>query len=370
MGLETLGLMGASAGAKGLASLFQGADPAQLSAYVDQPGQYLDPADQMEQHLKDRYQLGGVLTGKAERPVTLPGAFAQPLPWYSGGGLPFSVGVTAQDPALYAPGLHQQRAGYQFAQPDYQALANKRWTGQEGYQVDPKGGGSAAPTSVGNWMFGEYAPRFDPNAGFMKNATDAQWGPQIFGALNQPQYGVDQPQVGGGIPQLKANLELIGVTSNPDGTFRADAPETPVGNPQLFSGTKGVVNPERPGKIGPLTGTYTSSGGGGGSEGGNEGGNEGVVPTPPYTNNRGTLRAGGPIVDTEDEDYVEQPPPPGPPPGMGSTTPWFSGQYTEDNPWNPRSHISHPNVTRRQPRNTRGGGGVSSGLSGPPTGMG
>ena len=245
MGLETLGLMGASAGMQGLASLFQGADPAQLSAYVDQPGQYLDPADQMEQHLKDRYQLGGVLTGKAERPVTLPGAFAQPLPWYSGGGLPFSVGVTAQDPALYAPGLHQQRAGYQFAQPDYQKLADKRWTGQEGYLVDPKGGGSAAPAAVGNWMFGEYAPRFDPNAGFMKNATDAQWGPQTFAALDQPQYGVDQPQVGGGIPQLKANLELIGVTSNPDGTFRADAPETPVGNPQLFSGTKGVVNPER-----------------------------------------------------------------------------------------------------------------------------
>ena len=369
MGLETLGLMGASAGMQGLASLFQGADPAELSAYADKPGQFLDPVAQMEQHVRDRAQLGGILTGKAARPVTLPGAFVQPTPWYSGGGMPFPVGLTGQDPALYAPGLHQQRAGYQFAQPDYQALANKRWTGQEGYQVDPKGGGSAAPTSVGNWMFGEYAPRFDPNAGFQRNASDAQWGPQTFAALDQPQYGVDQPQVGGGIPQLKANLELIGVTSNPDGTFRADAPETPVGNPQLFSGTKGVVNPERPGKIGPLTGTYTSSGGGNG--GGNGDKNEGgFVPEPPYTNNRGTLRAGGPIVDTEYVDYVQQTPPPGPPPGMGSTTPWFSGQYTEDNPWNPRSHISHPNVTRRQPRNTRGGGGVSSGLSGPPTGMG
>ena len=152
----------------------------------------------MEQHLKDRYQLGGVLTGKAERPVTLPGAFAQPLPWYSGGGLPFSVGVTAQDPALYAPGLHQQRAGYQFAQPDYQALANKRWTGQEGYQVDPKGGGSAAPAAVGNWMFGEYAPRFDPNAGFQQQMPSGDH--RYLGPLTSPSMALTNRRSEAGFP--------------------------------------------------------------------------------------------------------------------------------------------------------------------------
>lgn len=253
MGLETLGLMGGMAGMRGLQSLFAGADPAQLSAYTDRPGQFLDPAEQLGQHLRDRAHLGGVITGKAQRPVTLPGAFAQPLPWYSGGGMPFPVGVTGQDPALFAPGLHQQRAGYQFGQPDYQALQRQAWTGQEGYKEGE--GRSAAPTSTRNWMFGEYAPRFDPNAGFQRNASDAQWGPQTFGALDQPQYGAEQPQVGGGIPQLRANLELIGVTSNPDGSFRADAPQTPVANPQLFSGTKGVAG-WGGGGGGPLTGNY------------------------------------------------------------------------------------------------------------------
>jgi hypothetical protein len=249
---RTLGLMGGSMGMQGLSSLFQGADPAELSAYAHKPGDFLDPVMQMAQHMRDRAHLGGVLTGKAARPVTLPGAFVQPTPWYSGGGMPFPVGLTGQDPALFAPGLHQQRAGYQFAQPDYSQLQQNNYRG--GYENRGSSdtvGRSAAPTSTRNWMFGEYAPRFDPSA------TAAQWGPQTFGALDQPQYGAEQPQVGGGIPQLRANLELIGVTSNPDGSFRADAPQTPVANPQLFSGTKGVAGwGGGGGGGGPLTGNY------------------------------------------------------------------------------------------------------------------
>ena len=308
MGLEPamLGLMGGSMGMQGLQSLFGGADPAELSAYAHKPGEFLDPVMQMGQHFRDRAHLGGVLTGKAARPVTMPGAFAQPTPWYSGGGMPFPIGLTGQDPALFAPGLHQQRAGYQFAQPDYGQLEKKKWTGQEGYQEGSSGpttGRSAAPTSTRNWMFGEYAPRFDPNAGFNRIATTAQWGPQTFGALDQPQFGAEQPQVGGGIPQLRANLELIGVTSNPDGTFRADAPQTPVANPQLFSGTKGVAG--YGGEGGGTTGTTGTTTGTTETTGTTRVDDPGYVPQPgDYVDADGVVHRYNPAAHQRDVDYT------------------------------------------------------------------
>ena len=241
----------ANAGAQGVQSMFQGADPAALAGYAPEGGAFLDPRRLMEQQVRDQAQVGAIQVGQAAQPVTLPGAFAQPSPYYTGGGLPIPIGVTAQDAALFSPGVHQMRAGAQFAQPDPGELARANdglWRGLGEYTYLPPTGGeggragvrrtgdeitgsSTAPATVGRWMFGEQAPRDDPK--FSANVNP-------FDALSQPETSA-QVQVGGGIPQLRANLELLGVTTNPQtGMFetqQGQAPTGPTANPQLFQGS-------------------------------------------------------------------------------------------------------------------------------------
>jgi len=257
----------AMGGMQGAMSLFGGSDIEDISGYAREEGDLLDPRLRAAQFLQDIGQMGVQRAGLAAQPVTMPGSFIQPPgPYYTGGGLPMPIGVTAQDPALFDPMTYQARAGLQFAQPHYPDL--KAWGGgagegqYEGQPIGPDpnaarhevGAESKAPKTVQRWMFGEYAPRMDPNVGIMQRGTPAAWG-----ATQQPDAAANV-DVGGGIPALKANLELLGVTTNPaTGTFESAA----TANPQLYQGgqpenVRGGVAPSAvPFGGGPgLTATY------------------------------------------------------------------------------------------------------------------
>lgn len=234
--------MGGYAATRGVQSMFGGSDIEDISGFPLNQGDITDPRILMEQYLKDVGQVGAIQAQRAAAPVTLPGAFAQPLPWYGGGGLPMPIGVTAQDPALFTPGTYQSRAGATFAEPDYAQLQDWPGGAAEGYWDteakgdDPTqpyhkvGAQSTAPETVGRWMFGEYAPRRDLNVPDVRRGTQAAWG-----ELDQAPSG--QIQVGGGVPQLKANLELMGVTTNPyTGAFEMNTGR--VANQELFAGAR------------------------------------------------------------------------------------------------------------------------------------
>lgn len=255
MGMETAAMIGMPL-VSGAMSAFGGSDLDDLSGYAPYEGHFLDPRFHAEQYMRDVYNMEGIRAGHAAQPTTLPGAFVQPLPWYSGGGLPMPMGVTAQDPALFNPGVHQSRAGWNMPTPDYNQL--KDWEGEYAYQGEDKSKDQAAkslaPPTTKRWFGGEYPARRDLNV-LSWDLTHGQQGDpnrhtqQAWGALSQPQSS-GQVDVGGGIPQLKANLELMGVTTNPQ-TGMFESSPTPTGdtaNPQLFQGSqawnpRGGVNP-------------------------------------------------------------------------------------------------------------------------------
>ena len=267
-------------------------DPKQLSSLSVVPGDFLDPRLHLAQNIRDAAQLKGIGAEFAGSPTSSPGAFAQPLPWRSGGGLPGPVGVTSQDPANFNPRAHLYRPGFDFAQPDFSDPDMASWTGEyePGHGLDeynksnrrdnlPKSGkqlllhrrGSGAPTETQKWFGGEYAPRKTPDPDWqipMAAGADSRPVDQRFGGIGAPTSGAF-PQVGGGIPRLMANLELLGVTADDMGTLRMDPGA--VANPALFQGSQptnpqgGVpaanvpgqptTNPWKP-RVGPLLGKY------------------------------------------------------------------------------------------------------------------
>jgi len=269
-------------------SVFGGVkDPKQLSSLSVTPGDFLDPRLHLAQNIRDTAQLKGIGAEFAGSPTSSPGAFAQPLPWRSGGGLPGPVGVTSQDPANFNPRAHLYRPGFDFAQPDFSNPDMASWTGEYesdfGIDDDEIVGpeetkkmlvqrrGSAAPTQTQKWFGGEYAPRKTPDPDWhppMAAGADSRPVDQRFGGLGAPTSGAF-PQVGGGIPRLMANLELLGVTADDMGTLRMDPGA--VANPALFQGSQptnpqgGVpaanvpgqptTNPWKP-RVGPLLGKY------------------------------------------------------------------------------------------------------------------
>ena len=234
-------------------------DPQTLASFARQPGDYLDPRLQLSQQMRDRAQLQGIMAERAAGPIDIPGAFVQPLGVRAGGGLPGPVGVTSQDPALFNPQQYLYRPGAQFAQPDFTDPDMKAWTGE--YEREPikmglpaseaniGGLGSAAPIQTQRWFGGEYAPRYTPPptdfddlgpGGVRKDERDVE---ARFQGLDQPQIS-GTPTVGGGIPRLMANLELLGVREDPEtGVLGMDpAAVGPVANPDMFQGS-GYFNP-------------------------------------------------------------------------------------------------------------------------------
>jgi hypothetical protein len=231
----------------------------EASSMTYAPGDFLDPRLQMEQAMRDRAQLQAIGAQRAAAPVSVPGMFVQPLPWRSGGGLPGPIGVTSQDPALFNPRQYLHRPGVQFAQPDFNDPQMQHWSGEYGSRgtVLPGPEGSegrasrttAAPVTTKRWFGGEYAPRQTPNpAEWEQDTTNQMWeqgdDPRDpsgrFGALGQGGMSPD-PQVGGGIPRLMANLELMGVTADETGTLRMDPGA--VANPDMFGGSMALGNP-------------------------------------------------------------------------------------------------------------------------------
>ena len=145
-----------------------GADKAPTRGSVDPTllGRVLSPIEQM----------AGVATGRARKPVTLPGAFVQPNPMFSGGGMPMGIGTTAVDPALQQPhllGLPGVNMGAGPLPDNYEAFYPTRWEGE--VERNPWG-------------------------------TVEQPFPQL-------------PESAGGMPQLQGALEMLGVHSDPMGNL-------------------------------------------------------------------------------------------------------------------------------------------------------
>jgi hypothetical protein len=247
MGMESAYLPLVMGGLGAMQGAFSGGDdePFMLEPYGGQPGAFLDPRRMLTQNVRDVAHLGGIMAGRAAQPVAFPSAFVQPTQWYGGGGLPFPMGRTAMDPALFAPDYYQQRPGAKFAQPSFVK-------GAEDF-------GDVGPVDSHRWMFGAdiggadavnfeggYAPRetggvYDVTGqGDPKLAVEAQR--QVLRGTPAGWAGLDQGPttpaagVGGGIPQLMANLELLGVTTDPNtGGLINQGPEE-IGNLALFTG--------------------------------------------------------------------------------------------------------------------------------------
>lgn len=294
-----------SAGGQGLQAAFGGVeDPKMLSSYARRPGDFLDPRLHLAQNLRDVAQLKAIGAERAAQPIDIPGAFVQPLPWRSGGGLPGPVGVTSMDPALFNPRKYLHRPGVQFGQPDYDNPEIRGWLqrgGGSGYVASDAAQDAetvpdrttAAPEEMFKLFGGEYAPRYTPGP------IDARPIAEQFGGMDQPMTP-GFPQVGGGIPSLMANLELLGVTADDTGTLRMDPGAA--ANPGLFGGTRGVVQgdvsgaptspwgpPRQTPGLGPLLATY--------------GGSETQPPAVPRVGRR-KGSAGSPVTHHQDSDLA------------------------------------------------------------------
>jgi hypothetical protein len=89
-----MGAMGGIGGALG-----SGAKQESLVGYPLPGARQPWAGDVLKRGLGNLEHLGAVLAERAAAPVTLPGAYVAPTPWYGGGGLAMPVGTTAMDPA-------------------------------------------------------------------------------------------------------------------------------------------------------------------------------------------------------------------------------------------------------------------------------
>lgn len=106
-GIETAMLVSAIASALG--SAFGGGGGQDRESFKNQrhgTQLNLDPRAVLGDIMTTLGRQGANLEDRATSPISLPGAYAQPLPIYSGGGLPFPIGATGRDPALDNPAQH------------------------------------------------------------------------------------------------------------------------------------------------------------------------------------------------------------------------------------------------------------------------
>lgn len=105
---QMIGMLGAGIGGPVLASMFA-PEGQELQSFQDVPG--LRPTEFLGRTRDVMSELGQLLSDRAGQPVSLPSAYVQTPPAYTGGTLPMPVGVNAQDPAfldrsmLTRPGL-------------------------------------------------------------------------------------------------------------------------------------------------------------------------------------------------------------------------------------------------------------------------
>lgn len=83
----------------------------------------LDPRDLLGQGITGVSRAGDMAMDWLGEDVTLPGAYAQAPPTFTGGGLPMPIGVTGRDPAVANPGAHLRLAGRKSRDP-FQGIGN------------------------------------------------------------------------------------------------------------------------------------------------------------------------------------------------------------------------------------------------------
>ena len=197
----------------------------------------LHPELAIAKGLSNIENLGAILQERAAQPISLPGAFVQPLPNYYGGGLPGVIGPQAFDPALIRPGAHLTRAGVRFPEPElkheggdifprdyFGASAGGRGPAQAvSSEEESKALRDRYGTQPKEWLFPGGARRTQPHQLEGYDSDD----PSTFVYPNYLQGGYRaaeqvrpaQPAVGGGLQGLANALGYLGVEQDPFGYF-------------------------------------------------------------------------------------------------------------------------------------------------------
>jgi len=198
--------------------------------------QGLEPQVAMAKAMQNIENLGAMLSEYAAQPISLPGAFYQPMPSYYGGGMPMVMGPPATDPALTRPGLHLTRPGVRFPEPEIDR--NTEYKGLPKDVFGPLARGLAEDADI-SMSRAEMADRFDPQArswlfpGGVRRVQPeehAGYDPEDPGTVRYADYagggfrGAEQPgpgqmDIGGGIQGLKDSLAMLGVEEDPFGNM-------------------------------------------------------------------------------------------------------------------------------------------------------
>ena len=183
-------------------------------------GRYMgiDPLTTLGKALGNVENLGGVLTERANQPITLPGAFAQQPHTMWGGGIPMPIGLSGFDPALLNPQL-LGLPGVRFPEPELQPNEQGEWHPVDYYgpkAAGMEGVGANEPPQARGWMFPGAQRRqqtYETDSTGAPIARQADYFGGGYNALHQPPPHI--PQLGGGIPGLADALRLLGVEEDP-----------------------------------------------------------------------------------------------------------------------------------------------------------
>ena len=197
----------------------------------------LHPELAMAKALSNVENLGAIIQERTAQPISLPGAFVQPLPNYYGGGLPGVIGPQALDPALIRPGAHLTRAGVRFPEPELRHEGGDIYP-RDYFGISAGGRGPAQAvsseeerkalrdrygTQPKELLFPGGARRTQPHQLEGYDSDD----PNTFVYPNYLQGGYRaaeqvrpaQPAVGGGFQELADALGYLGVEQDPFGYF-------------------------------------------------------------------------------------------------------------------------------------------------------
>lgn len=194
--------LGAMQGTQALGGALGGGATGTLQGYQGP----IHSAKMLERGAGDISQLGGIMTERAGSPVAFPSAGVGLNPIFpASGGMPMSIFTSGQDVSVRRPSL-LARPGVRFGSPDY---------GAEKYpeRYDDRGQLLAKSPDFGNyqgnrWMFPD-APRQTGMRDIAKMAAIPGVRQPYYEGLRQPPESL--PEMGGGLPELAASLELLGV---------------------------------------------------------------------------------------------------------------------------------------------------------------
>lgn len=179
-------------------------------------GSSVDPERMLGQANILAGRLGRALSERAGQPINLPSAYAQQPGAYTGGGLPFPIGLVAQDPALANPSLLTRPGATEFAHlfdnlGEMSAIGGVHandGVGIDGYQphedaaIDPTR--TAVPKSLGGG-----APQAEPvlpaSAGPRRRSNDSG----AYGQLVRASDLTDQGANGDDLKKAMGSVNLL-----------------------------------------------------------------------------------------------------------------------------------------------------------------